>query len=233
MSSAQSNLAAGRAPGSPYKLVIGTKAWSSWSLRPWVAMRHFDIPFDEVEIQLRSPATTAEIARYSPSGKIPALIDGTLTVWDSLAILEYLAERHPDKAFWPADPTARAVARTVSAEMHSGFVALRQNCPMDFLARGLTPADTGAIAADVRRIVAIWQDCRDRFAAGGPCLFGAFSAADAMYAPVASRFATYGIDLQAYGGTGAAQRYAEVMMANPAMAKWAAGIGKSGPAGRG
>ena len=196
-----------------YKLVIGNKAWSSWSLRPWLLMRHFKIPFDEVNIALRSPQTAADIAAHTPSGKIPALIVGDHTVWDSLAIIEYLADAHPSRLIWPQDRAARGRARSVSAEMHSGFQALRQNCPMDFNARGLTPADPAAITADVARIQAIWLDCLTR--SGGPFLMGAFTAADAMYAPVVSRFVSYGLER----GPGCAG-YIEAMMAHPAMAEW-------------
>jgi glutathione S-transferase len=195
------------------KLVIGTKAWSSWSLRPWLLMRMFDIPFDEVDIALRSPDTAAAIAAYSPSGKIPLLVDGNMTVWDSLAIIEYLSDAYPDKAIWPADRSARAHARCVSAEMHSGFQALRQNCPMDFNARGLSPADPAAIAADVARITGVWTTCLS--VAGGPFLFGPFTAADAMYAPVVSRFVTYDIPLPSE-----IRHYRTAIMNLPAMAEW-------------
>lgn len=180
-----------------YQLVIGTKTWSSWSFRPWLLMREFSLPFDETVIALRRPETASEIERYSPSGKVPVLIDrsiaGGLAIWDTLAIVEHLADRHQDIAIWPRDPAARAIARSVSAEMHSGFAPLRQNCPMDFNARGLAPADSASITGDIRRIIDIWTDCRARFGAAGPFLFGAFSAADAMFAPVISRFTSYQI----------------------------------------
>ena len=202
--------------GDRYRLVMGDKAWSTWSLRPWLLMRHFRIPFDEINIGLRLPGTVAAIAEWSPSGKIPVLIDGASTVWDSLAIAEYLADAHPGHAIWPAERTQRALARCVSAEMHAGFQPLRQNCPMDFNARSLVPAEPLAIKADVARITGLWTDCLQR--SGGPFLFGAFCAADAMYAPVASRFTTY--DLAA---PGTVSRYGETMMALPAMAEWAQG----------
>ena len=204
-----------------YSLVIGNKMWSSWSLRPWLLMRQFGLPFDEIHILLRSPTTAAEIGRYSPSGKVPVLIDDGLAVWDTLAIVEYLADAHPGMAIWPREPKTRAIARAVSAEMHSGFQALRHNCPMDFCARRLEPADTSAIKADVAHIVAIWRDCRARYGSSGPFLFGDFCAADAMFAPVASRLVTYNLDLAQFGDDGVAATYGAALMALPAMADWA------------
>lgn len=211
-----------------FQLIIGSKAWSSWSLRPWLLMRQFAVPFDETVIALRAPGTAAEIAAHSPSGKIPVLIDaaapgGALTVYDSLAIVEYLADVHPGLPIWPTDPIRRAIARSVSAEMHAGFQALRQNCPMDFNGRNLNPADPAAITADVRRIVAIWEGCRAAHGAGGPFLFGAFCAADAMYAPVVSRFTSYAIDPATHGGGATAAAYMAAVWALPAMSEWAAG----------
>jgi glutathione S-transferase len=210
-----------------YRLVIGNKNTSSWSLRPWLAMRHAGIAFEEVNIRLRQPDTKEQILRHSPSGKVPALVvddpaRGGFVVWDTLAILEYLAETHPEARLWPSQRPARAIARAVSAEMHSGFQQLREHCPMDFVAR--TPRDqlADAVAADVRRIVAIWQDCRRRFDGGSPYLFGDFTAADAMYAPVASRFRTYVPDLTAYGDDGTATAYVAALFAHPAMSDWEA-----------
>lgn len=207
------------APAS-YRLVIGDKMWSSWSLRPWLLMRHFGISFDEVHIRLRSPDTAAQIKAYSPSGKVPALIGDGQTVWDTLAIVEFLADAHPDLPVWPKEKRARAIARSVSAEMHSGFVPLRQNCPMDFTARGLKPLDLSAITGDVARIVEIWRMCRKSYGAAGPFLFGEFSAADAMYAPVVSRFVSYDIDLSKHDDDGVAAAYLATMMALPGMAVW-------------
>lgn len=205
-----------------YRLVIGNKNTSSWSLRPWLAMTHAGLPFSEVNINLRAADAKAQILAYSPSGKVPALLAGEHVIWDTLAILEFLAETHPEAALWPKSPEARAQARSASAEMHSGFQPLRQNCPMDFLAR--TPASlSDDVAADVRRIVALWLDCRRRFGAGGPFLFGTFTAADAMYAPVASRLRTYVPDLTLHGDDGTAQAYVEAMFALPAMAEWEQG----------
>ena len=204
-----------------YRLVIGSKSWSSWSLRPWLLMRQFGLPFDEEVIGLRSPQTADAIAVYSPSGMVPVLIDGALAIWDSLAIAEYLTDAHPEHAIWPRDPKARALARCIASEMHSGFVALRQNCPMDINARSLAPASPAAITADVARIVAIWRDCRSKFGGPGPFLFSSFSAADAMYAPVASRFLSYDIDLAAAGDSdGSAARYRDALLSLPAMDAW-------------
>ena len=203
-----------------YQLILGTKMWSSWSLRPWLLMRQFEIPFDEVVIALRTPQTADAIAAHSPSGKIPALKDGALTVWDTLAIIEYLAERHHDLPIWPGDPKARSIARAVSAEMHSSFQALRQNCPMDFNARGLTPAAAGAIQTDIARILGLWRDCRTRFGAHGAFLFGAFSAADAMYAPIVSRFLSYDLLPTDMGASDANRAYMAAMVALPAWTQW-------------
>jgi len=206
-----------------YRLVIGNKNISSWSLRPWLAMRHAGLPFREINIRLRQPGTRDEILRHSPSGKVPILLIDGQAVWDSLAILEFLAETHPEAELWPADGSARALARSVSAEMHSGFAALREHCSMDLLARQPMATLPDAVAADVRRIVALWKDCRRRHGASGPFLFGVFTAADAMYAPVASRFRTYLPDLAPWGDDGTAQAYVGALLALPAMAEWEEG----------
>jgi glutathione S-transferase len=207
-----------------YKLVIGDKSTSSWSLRPWLAMRHAGIPFAEVNIKLRQPDTKAHILRHSPAGKVPILLtsDGQ-AIWDSLAILEFLAEAHQEARLWPEGRSARAFARSVAAEMHSGFVALREHCPMELLARTPIAKLPDAVAAEVCRIVALWRDCRHRFGEAGTLLFGAFTAADAMYAPVATRFRTYLPDLAAYGDDGTAQAYVDALLGLPAMAEWEAG----------
>jgi glutathione S-transferase len=205
-------------------LVIGDKAWSSWSLRPWLAAKAAGIVFDEVEIGLRRPETQAEIAIHSPSGRVPVLKDGDVTVWDSLAICEYLAEIAPEARLWPEEPQARAVARSVSAEMHSGFYALRNEFPMDFHARiaGREPSEKAR--ADIVRVAALWRETRGRYGVGGAFLFSSFTIADAMYAPVATRFRTYGIDLGAFGDEdGAATAYAATLLAMPEMAEWGAG----------
>ena len=205
------------------RLVIGNKNWSSWSLRPWLAMQRMGLPFEEISIRLRRPESKAAILKYSPAGFVPVLLDGDLVVWDSLAILEYLADLHPDKQLWPADREARALARCACAEMHSGFAALRSTCSMELLARTPLQPVPDDVAIDIRRIVALWKDCRARFGQGGPFLFGEFSAADAMFAPVASRFRTYVPQLKPYGDEGAAAAYVETLFAMPEMALWTDG----------
>jgi len=209
--------------GARYRLVIGNKNTSSWSLRPWIALQRFALAFDEVNINLRADDKKAQILAHSPSGKVPALYAGDLMIWDSLAILEYLADAHPEAGLWPQDKSARAIARSVSAEMHSGFQALREHCPMDFLGRNPKASLPEAVEADVRRIVALWRDARARFGKGGPFLFGQFSAADAMYAPVTSRFTTYVPDLAPFGDDGMARDYVTAMFATPEMKLWEAG----------
>ncbi|POS09097.1 glutathione S-transferase [Burkholderia gladioli] len=197
------------------QLIIGDKSYSSWSMRPWVLMRHFGIPFDETLIELRTPETSARIRAVSPSGKVPCLIDDDgLAIWDSLAIAETLAERHPALAMWPAEPAARARARSVSAEMHAGFVALRAEMPLDIRATLPGREASPEALADVARIDALWRDCLA--ASGGPFLFGAFGIADAMYAPVVMRFVTYAPPLSEV-----AAAYVARMLAVPAVAAWA------------
>lgn len=207
-------------------LVIGDKAWSSWTLRPWLAAKVAGIPFREVPVRLRQPDTASEIARHSPSGRIPALKRGGLSVWDSLAICEYLAEIAPEARLWPVDAQARAVARAISAEMHSGFQALRMEFPMDFHARISGRVPTEQAKADITRVVRIWCETRRSFGAGGPFLFGKFTIADAMYAPVATRFRTYGIDLPAFGDDGTAAAYAQTILAMPEVHEWGAGAAR-------
>jgi len=179
----------------PMTLVIGDRQLSSWSLRPWLALRHLGLPFRELVLPLDTPRFYAEIGRWSPSGRVPVLLHGAVRVWDSLAICEYASEL-AHGAGWPADPTARALARSVSAEMHAGFAALRARWPMQAASRGLeVPLDDDA-RADVARIEAIWSECRAGYGGGGPWLFGArYSIADAMFAPVVLRFASYGATL--------------------------------------
>jgi glutathione S-transferase len=206
-----------------YRLVIGNKAWSSWSLRPWLAMQRLKLPFEEINIPLRRSDSKAEILKHSPSGMVPTLCDGDLAIWDSLSILEYLAEQHPEAQLWSADRVARAVARSASAEMHSGFMALRQHCSMDLFARFPEASLPAEVESDIRRIVALWRDCRTRFGREGPFLFSRFSAADAMYAPVASRMRTYVPDLAPYGDDGTAQAYVDTIFAMPEMDLWAEG----------
>jgi glutathione S-transferase len=196
-------------------LVLGNKNYSSWSLRPYVALRQVGVPFEEKVIPLDQPQSAAEIARYSPSGRVPVLLDGDARIWDSLAICEYLNERFPQAHLWPADAAARATARSVSAEMHSGFQALREAMPMK-IKESIPRADIPApVRQDIARITALWADCRQRFGSGGPFLFGAFSIADAMYAPVVTRLRTYGVPL-----AGAAAEYSTAIWKLPAMQDW-------------
>jgi glutathione S-transferase len=198
-------------------LVIGNKRVSSWSLRPWLALRVAGITFEERLVALRQPDSSANIRRYSPSGKVPVLIDGDLTIWDSLAICEYAAELACAFPLWPENRGARAVARSVSAEMHSAFMPLRQTMSMD-VARTIELTEVPAeVAADIARIQAIWADCRKRYGAGGPFLFGRFSIADAMFAPVATRFVTYGVAL-----TDDSRAYVDALFSLPAMQEWLA-----------
>lgn len=206
-----------------YRLVIGNKNTSSWSLRPWLAMKTAGIDFTEVRINLRAPDMKQEILAHSPAGKVPVLWAGDLMIWDSLAILEYLADRHPEAGLWPKDAAARAVARAASAEMHSGFQALREHCPMKLLATEHKAELIDPVVTNIRRIVALWAECRQRFGGRDPFLFSEFSIADAMYAPVASRFKTYIADLGAFGDDGTAARYVEAIFSLPAMAEWAEG----------
>jgi len=196
-------------------LVIGNKAYSSWSLRPWLLLRESKIPFEEIRIPLYQPDSPRLIRERSPSGRVPALIDGATTIWDSLAICEYVAERFPEADGWPEATATRAVARSVCAEMHSGFAAVRTELPMNVRGRraGVTPS--AAASSEIDRIFEIWSDCRRRFGAGGKFLFGRFGIADAMYAPVVTRFDTYGVAL-----TGAVRDYSEAVLALPSLKDW-------------
>ena len=196
-------------------LVIGNKNYSSWSLRPWLAMKVAGIPFAEHRIPLYGPGSKDQILVYSPAGKVPCLADGDLRVWDSLSICEYLAEKHP--GLWPQDPAARALARSVSAEMHSGFANLRAKMSMNIRKRYPGLGRTPESMADVARIVSLWSDCRARYGKGGPFLFGAFSIADAMYAPVVLRFRTFEVELPAD-----CRAYSDAVLALPAMQDWIA-----------
>ena len=200
------------------RLVIVNKAYSSWSLRPWLTMTHFGIPFEETVISMNRPETRGEILKFSPTGKCPALIDGDVVVWESLAIIEYLAESFPDLAIWPRDKAARALARSLANEMHGGFAALRNHCPTQFLRPVRKKALNEAVEADVARIEAAWDHARARHGAGGPFLFGAFTAADAMFAPVVNRFHTYDVDVGA-----PTRAYMAAVMALPAWKAWIAG----------
>jgi len=206
-------------------LYIGDKNLSSWSLRAWLVLKHFDIPFTEELIRLDRPETRAELKEKTGAGLVPCLKDGDLLVWDSLAIAEYAAELHPERNLWPADRAARAVARSVCAEMHSGFQDLRLIWPMHMKAERLGVPMDHRVRRNVARIDEIWADCRARFGeratgdAAGPYLFGAFSIADAVYAPVVSRFRTYG----PVALSPKAAAYAEAVWETPALRDWVAG----------
>jgi glutathione S-transferase len=196
-------------------LVFGNKNYSSWSFRPWIALTVAGIPFTEELIPLYRPGSRERIRAHSPAGKVPILLDGAARVWESIAILEHLAEKFPAAGLWPGEAAARAHARSVATEMHGGFAPLRRHCPMNFwrpVMRRELPAD---VAANVERIDAMWSDCRVRFGTGGPFLFGKFSAADAMYAPVVSRFHTYDVPVSP-----ASRAYMEAVMALPAWTQW-------------
>ena len=195
-------------------LIIGNKNYSSWSLRSWLTLKQSGLTFEEVRIPLDLPDTHTRILEYSPSGRVPALRQDNLTIWESLAICEYIAELVPDRHLWPTDPAARAVARAVSAEMHAGFSNLRAEMPMDCRARR-SQAATSAVQQDIDRIFVLWQACRQQFGQGGEFLFGEFSIADAMFAPVTSRFVTYDVAL-----TPAAQAYINAVWGLPAMQEW-------------
>jgi glutathione S-transferase len=196
-------------------LVIGNKNYSSWSLRPWVYLKHHGIPFEEVCIPLYREDSKDRIAAYSPSGKVPLLVDGEIRVWESLAILDYLAERLPGSAGWPDDRTARATAKSLAAEMHAGFQALRTHCSMNCRRPPSVKDLPEAVHRDVSRIGAIWQACREQHARTGPWLFGRFGIVDAMYAPVALRFHTYRLDAGPV-----ADDYVRTVLDNPAVGEW-------------
>ncbi len=210
-----------------YTLIVGTKDWSSWSLRPYVAMRATGAPFEEVLIRLRRENFTGdEIRKFSKAGRVPILkideADGRhALVWDSLAICETLAERHPQALLWPSDPLVRAEARAYAAEMHSGFADLRDQLSMDFVRRHPLPALREATQAQIARILEAWRSALVRFGASGGFLFGPFSIADCMYAPVVSRFVTYGVEVPDI-----VRGYMERMMALPAMRDWGAAAQK-------
>jgi len=196
-------------------LVIGNKNYSSWSMRPWVLMKQLGIPFEEKKLRFHSTEWDAEIERWSPSRLVPVLWNGDQTVWDTLAIAEALHEWFPEKGIWPKDAAARAFARSASAEMHSGFRDLRGAMPMNirssYPGKGMSPA----VQANIDRIEKLWKEARTRFGSGGPFLFGAFSAADAMFAPVTSRFRTYAVKLSPES-----QRYCDAVLAAPGVRAW-------------
>ena len=202
------------------KLFIGNKAYSSWSLRGWLAARQSGLPFEEIVVPLYDEAwdKTREGAEFAPSsGKVPILWDGEAVVWDSLAIIEYLADKAGRDLFWPADEAARAMARSMAAEMHSSFTALRRDCSMNV--RRVFPAQpmSDAVAADVERIVTLWAQARARWGGDGPFLFGEWCAADIMFAPVVTRFVTYSLPVPRF-----AAAYGAAVLAHPPMADWLA-----------
>ena len=201
------------------ELIIGTRKWSSWSMRPWLALKRTGAEFSETLIALREFGVTEAIAKHSPSGRVPVLRDGELVVWDSLAICEYLADKYPAAQLWPKDLEARALARAASAEMHTGFPSLRGECPMDIGLR--TVADlVEATREDVARIVRLWSELRGRYGAAGPFLVGGWSIADAFFTPVATRFRSYGVHLSDYGDTGVAGAYCETLLQTPEFLEW-------------
>lgn len=200
---------------SGFTLVLGNKNYSSWSVRAWLAAKQTGIGFDEIVVPLDRPETAEAIAKHSPSGRVPVLKHDGLVVWDSLAIVEYLAERYPEAGLWPADAAARAVARSVSAEMHASFPALRSQMPMNARASKPGRERTAEVESDIRRIMALWGDCRRRFGEGGPFLFGRSSAADAFFAPVVSRFKTYGVELDEVSRV-----YADVVLSWSFVVEW-------------
>jgi len=197
------------------KLIIGNKNYSSWSFRPWIGLKVAGIPFDEEVVSLYDEGSKAKILAQSPAGKVPVLIDGDVRVWESLAILEYAAEKFSGFGFWPSDPAARAHARAISTEMHAGFVPLRSECGMNMWRPPAKRTLSADAQANIARVLEIWTQARATYGAGGPFLFGKFSAADAMYAPVVSRFETYAIDVSA-----PVKAYMQAMIALPAWQEW-------------
>jgi glutathione S-transferase len=200
------------------QIIVGTKKWSSWSMRPWLALKHTGEPFEEVLIRIHWEGATEEIKQHSPSGLVPALRDGDLVVYDSLACCEYLHEKYPAARLWPADPAARALGRSAAAEMHSGFHSLRGECSMDLTLS--KKADLSeATGKDIRRIVELWTGLFDRF--GGPWLLGPdWSIADAFFTPVATRFRSYQVKLTDYGDDGRAGAYCERLLQTPEYKAW-------------
>jgi len=196
-------------------LVIANKLYSSWSLRPWLLLKQVGIPFNEIVLPLDTPEFRAGVARYSPAGKVPVLVEGEIAVWESLAIMDHVGEAYEDAEVWPREPQARAMARSVAAEMHAGFQALRRACPMN-LGKRFAHRDRGPeVQRNVDRITQIFREARGRFGSGGEFLFGAFSAADAMYAPVCTRLDTYSIPLDPVS-----QAYVATILALPAFREW-------------
>lgn len=202
-------------------IYVGNKNYASWSLRAWLALKATGVPVEEVVIPLLVPGSKETLLKYSPSGRVPALHHGDIVVWDSLAICGYLTEHFPAAGLWPDDPKAKAVARSISAEMHAGFPALRREFPMNIRSSFPGREISAEAQADINRVMAIWRQCRTRFGEGnGDFLFGRFTIADAMYAPVVTRFRTYKIDLERE-----AEAYCDTITAMPAMQEWATAAG--------
>ncbi|MAM95121.1 glutathione S-transferase family protein [Parvibaculum sp.] len=210
-----------------FELVIGDKNWSSWSMRPWLLMRQAGIPFTETSIRLRQPDTREQILAHSPTGFVPALKWQGVVIGDSLAICETIADLYPTKKLWPSDTVARAMCRSAAAEMHSGFQNLRREMPMAVLEKHPGEGHTEEALADARRVVSLWRACRVRFGRQASedqgFLFGSFSVADAMYAPVVTRFLTYDVDLAALGDDGTVSAYMDAVMTLPSMQDWIRG----------
>ena len=196
-------------------LAIANKLYSSWSLRAWILLKAFDIEFKETVIAMYKDDTKERILSFSPTGKVPSLRDGDIDVWESLAIVEYIAEKFPDKNIWPQDVAARAHARAASNEMHAGFMGIRSSCPMN-LAKKFAPKDRGdEVAQDLKRLDELWSEARNKFGAGGPFLYGEFCAADAMFAPVVTRLDSYQLDV-----TDVMQDYMNAVLNHPAFLAW-------------
>ncbi len=198
-----------------YTIYLGNKNYSSWSLRGWLAIRQAGVEFEERVFQLGAPGIRDEIGRHSPTSRVPSLRHGELTIWDSLAMAEYLAERFPGAGLWPEDVAARAVARSVCAEMHSSFLALRQSMPLNVRRRSPGKGRTPEVLADIARIEALWGDCRERFGRTGEFLFDRWCFADAMFAPVVSRFDTYVVETN-----DVARKYMESVRSHPWVSEW-------------
>jgi glutathione S-transferase len=207
------------------QMVIGTRKWSSWSMRPWLVARRAGLGFEDILVTLRTPETSRMLEPYSPSAQCPVLIDGDLSVWDSLAVCEYLAEKAPDKALWPRDPAARALARSACAQMHGSFQSLRGECPVDLSAPIETLELTEATQEDVRKMIRLWRTLKQRFGpdrggSGGPFLLGDWSIVDAYFTPVATRFRTYAVDLSDHGDEGFAADWCALALQQPEFLEW-------------
>ena len=198
------------------KLIIGNKNYSSWSLRPWLLLKHFDVPFEEIRIALFTHGFEQQLRAYTDANKVPVLHDGELRVWDSLSICEYISEQYLQGKGWPEDPSARSLARSASAEMHSSFMNVRQDMPMNCRAQRKIDF-TPEVLSEIERIDALWQSLRIRYQSAGPWLLGTFSIADCMYAPMASRFYSYLPTLSAVAST-----YVDTVLQHPAVQKWLA-----------